>query len=264
MGEIVSPHDQAAFEARGVSKRFGHIEAVVDVSVAFHRGQITAVVGDNGAGKSTLVKMLTGALRPDDGEILLNGETVVFHDPLDARQKGVEVVYQELALAPNLDVTANVFLGRELRRGGLFGFNRLAKKQMVESARRELSGLSINLPGLTGDELGSMSGGQRQCVAVARAAYWASSVVLMDEPTSALGLRESRAVLDLVKRIRDSGLAVGIISHALPHVAELADHLVVLRHGRKVSDLRHEDFSVPQIMQLILEGNPAATVGQDP
>ncbi len=260
----MNAEDQPAFEARGLSKRFGHIEAVVDVSVAFQRGEITAIVGDNGAGKSTLVKMLTGALRPDDGEIVLNGDTVVLNDPLDARQKGVEVVYQELALAPNLDVTANVFLGRELRRGGLFGFNRLAKKRMVKMARRELSGLSINLPSLTGDELGSMSGGQRQCVAVARAAYWASSVVLMDEPTSALGLRESRAVLDLVKRIRDSGLAVGIISHALPHVAELADHLVVLRHGHKIADLRHEKFSVPQIMQLILEGNPAATVGVGP
>ena len=257
----MSTGSEPVFEARGLSKHFGHIEAVVDVSVAFRRGQITAIVGDNGAGKSTLVKMLTGALRPDEGEIVLNGETVVLHDPLDARKKGVEVVYQELALAPNLDVTANVFLGRELRRSGPLGFNRLARKQMVESARKELSGLSINLPSLTGDELGSMSGGQRQCVAVARAAYWASSVVLMDEPTSALGLRESRAVLDLVKRIRDSGLAVGIISHALPHVAELADHLVVLRHGQKVSDLRHEDFSVSQIMQLILEGNPAATVG---
>ena len=257
----MSTDSDPVFEARGLSKHFGHIEAVVDVSVAFRRGEITAIVGDNGAGKSTLVKMLTGALRPDEGEIVLNGENVVLHDPLDARKKGVEVVYQELALAPNLDVTANVFLGRELRRSGLFGFNRLAKKQMIASARKELSGLSINLPSLTGDELGSMSGGQRQCVAVARAAYWASSVVLMDEPTSALGLRESRAVLDLVKRIRDLGLAVGIISHALPHVAELADHLVVLRHGQKVSDLRHEDFSVPQIMQLILEGNPAATVG---
>ncbi len=231
------------------------------MDIALHRGEISAIVGDNGAGKSTLVKMLTGALRPDRGEILLDGESVVLNDPLDARRKGVEVVYQELALAPNLDVTANVFLGREIRRGGIFGFNRLAKKQMIESARKELSGLSINLPSLTGDELGSMSGGQRQCVAVARAAYWASSVVLMDEPTSALGLRESRAVLDLVKRIRDSGLAIGIISHSLPHVAELADHLVVLRHGRKVADLRHEDFSVPQIMQLILEGNPTATVG---
>ncbi len=260
----MSPESQPAFEARNLSKSFGHIEAVVGVSCTFHRGEITAIVGDNGAGKSTLVKMLTGALQPDAGEIILDGEIVALHDPLDARQKGVEVVYQELALAPNLDVTANVFLGRELRRGGILGFNRLAKKQMIASARKELSGLSIDLPSLTGDDLGSMSGGQRQCVAVARAAYWASSVVLMDEPTSALGLRESRAVLDLVKRIRDSGLAVGIISHALPHVAELADHLVVLRHGRKVSDLRDEEFSVPQIMQLILEGNPAAVVGQQP
>lgn len=257
----MSGANEAVFEARNLSKSFGQIEAVIDVSVGFTPGQITAIVGDNGAGKSTLVKMMTGALRPDAGEIVLNGDTVVLHHPLEARQMGIEVVYQELALAPNLDVTANVFLGRELRRGGLFGFNRMAKKQMVESAREELSGLSINLPSLTGDELGSMSGGQRQCVAVARAAYWASDVVLMDEPTSALGLREARAVLDLVKRIRDSGLAVGIISHALPHVAELADHLVVLRHGRKVADLRDEEFSVAQIMTLILEGSPAAKVG---
>ena len=250
-----------AYEARNLSKRFDHIEAVVDVSIAFRRGEITAIVGDNGAGKSTLVKMLTGALRPDRGEMLIDGDAVELHDPLDARRKGVEVVYQELALAPNLDVAANVFLGRELRRSGVFGLNRLSKRAMVENARKELSGLSINLPAITGTLVGSMSGGQRQCVAIARAAYWAQSVVLMDEPTSALGLRESRAVLDLVKSIRDRGVAIGVISHALPHVAELADHVVVLRHGRKVADLRHEPLTVGNLMELILEGNPPGRIG---
>lgn len=250
-----------AFEARNLTKRFGHVEACIDVDAEFHRGEITAIVGDNGAGKSTLVKMLTGALRPDDGEILLDGQALELRDPLDARHKGVEVVYQELALAPNLDVTANVFLGREIKQGGVFGFNRLAKRSMVDHARRELSTLSINLPDVTGMLVGSMSGGQRQCVAIARAAYWAKSIVLMDEPTSALGLRESRAVLDLVKTIRDKGLAVGIISHALPHVAELADHVIVLRHGRKVADLRHQRFTLQQIMHLILEGSPPPVIG---
>ncbi len=254
--------DVSAYEARNITKRFDHIEAVVDVSIAFRRGEITAIVGDNGAGKSTLVKMLTGALRPDEGKILLDGQVIEVHDPLDARRKGVEVVYQELALAPNLDVAANVFLGRELRRGGVLGFNRLAKREMIDNATRELSGLSISLPAITGKLIGSMSGGQRQCVAIARAAYWAKSVVLMDEPTSALGLRESRAVLDLVKMIRDRGIAIGIISHALPHVAELADHVVVLRHGRKVADLRHESLTVSQLMELILEGNPPARIGE--
>ncbi len=252
---------QIAYEARGLTKRFGHIEACTDIGLAMQPGEITAIVGDNGAGKSTLVKMLTGAMRPDDGEILLDGQPVQFRDPLDARLRGVEVVYQELALAPNLDVTANVFLGREVVKEGSRILRRLDKKAMSISARKEVASLNINLPSVTGVVVGAMSGGQRQCVAIARAAYWAKSVIIMDEPTAALGLRESQAVLDLIKAIRDRGLAVGLISHSLPHVAELADHVVVLRHGRKVADIRHEKLSVARLMQLIVEGNPAAQIG---
>lgn len=250
-----------AYEARGLSKSFGSIDACIDISIEFHPGEITAIVGDNGAGKSTLVKMLTGAMKPDKGSLLLGGKEVEFHDPLDARLKGVEVVYQELALAPNLDVTGNVFLGREIARRRFGIIPGLDKKRMAQLARDEVGALSINLPGVTGKSVGAMSGGQRQCVAIARSAFWAKDIVLMDEPTAALGLRESTAVLELIKTIRDRGLAIGLISHALPHVAELADHVVVLRHGRKVADIRHERLSVDALMKLIIEGNPVAEIG---
>lgn len=250
-----------AYEARGLTKRYGRIEACVDLDITMRRGEITAIVGDNGAGKSTLVKMLTGAVRPDSGTLYLAGQQVHLHDPLDARKKGVEVVFQELALAPNLDVTANVFLGRELHRKGVLGSRILDKKAMSARARSEVGSLNINLPAVSGVSVGGMSGGQRQCVAIARAAYWAEDVVIMDEPTAALGLRESTAVLDLIKTIRDRGIAVGLISHALPHVSELADTVVVMRHGRKVADIRHEQLSVPQLMKLIVEGNHNAQIG---
>lgn len=248
--------NDVAYEARGLTKRYGAITACDDVSIEFRRGEITAIIGDNGAGKSTLIKMLTGATRPDEGTLLLRGKEVHFRDPLDARLQGVEVVYQELALAPNLDVTSNVFLGREIYRWGV-----LNKREMTRRARAEVATLNINLPGVTGLPIGSMSGGQRQCVAIARSAYWAEDIVLMDEPTAALGLREGGAVRDLITQIRDKGLAVGIISHDLPHVAALADHVVVLRHGRKVSDISHEKLSVSQLMNLIVEGNASPHVG---
>ena len=253
-----SEEPRVAYEARGLTKRFGHIEACIDISAQFHSGEITAIVGDNGAGKSTLVKMLTGATRPDEGELLLNGQPATFSDPLDARMQGIEVVYQELALAPNLDVAANVFLGRELVKGGILSL--LDRKTMLVKARSEVGSLNINLPGVTGTVVGSMSGGQRQCVAIARAAYWTRDIVILDEPTAALGLRESRAVLDLVKTIRDRGIAVVLISHALPHVEELADHVIVLRHGRKIADLRNQKLSVKQLMNLIVEGASPASV----
>ncbi|MGB3483492.1 MAG: ATP-binding cassette domain-containing protein [Mycobacterium sp.] len=246
---------EIAYEARGLTKRFGAIVACDDIGIEFRRGEITAIIGDNGAGKSTLIKMLTGATRPDEGRLLLNGVDVKFNSPLDARLQGVEVVYQELALAPNLDVTSNVFLGREIYRWGV-----LDTRRMVQSARNEVATLNINLPGVSGIPIGSMSGGQRQCVAIARSAYWAKDIMLLDEPTAALGLRESQAVLELIKRIRARGLAVGIISHDLPHVAELADRVVVLRHGRKVADIAHQKVTVPQLMDLIVNGNPSASV----
>lgn len=252
---------EIAYEGRGLTKRYGHIEACVDVDLMLRRGEITAIVGDNGAGKSTLVKMLTGAVRPDEGELILNGRPVDFSDPLDARMQGVEVVFQELALAPNLDVTANVFLGRELRRSGMLGRPVIDKRRMTQSAKDEVGSLNINLPSISGVAVGAMSGGQRQCVAIARAAYWARDVVILDEPTAALGLRETNAVLDLIKAIRDRGIAIGLISHALPHVAALADDVVVMRHGRKIADIRHRKLSVQDLMNLIVEGNPTARVG---
>lgn len=248
-------------EARGIAKRYGSIEALTDVNFAMHAGEITALIGDNGAGKSTLVKILTGAVAPDEGELSLDGRSVRFSDPLDARIQGVEVVYQELALAPNLDVASNVFLGREFERRGTGPLRILDRQAMRDAARDEVAALEINLPGVTDVLVGSMSGGQRQCVAIARAAYWSKHVVIMDEPTAALGLRESRAVLDLIKRIRDRKIAVGLVSHTLPHVAELADHVVVLRHGRKVADVRGHSLDVAELMNLIVEGSSGATQG---
>nr|WP_264065894.1 ATP-binding cassette domain-containing protein [Mycolicibacterium komossense]MCV7225140.1 sugar ABC transporter ATP-binding protein [Mycolicibacterium komossense] len=247
---------QIAYEARGLTKRFGAIVACEDISIEFRRGEITAIIGDNGAGKSTLIKMLTGATRPDEGTLMLKGAEVKFSSPLDARLQGVEGVYQELALAPNLDVTSNVFLGRELSKWGV-----LDSRRMAQRARAEVATLNINLPGVSGIPIGSMSGGQRQCVAIARSAYWAKDIMLLDEPTAALGLRESQAVLDLIKQIRSRGLAVGIISHDLPHVAEIADRVVVLRHGRKVAELAHQKLTVPQLMDLIINGNPSPSIG---
>jgi len=245
------------YEARAISKRFGPIEACVDIDLRLRRGEITAIIGDNGAGKSTLIKMLTGAMHPDEGDLVLRGEPVRFHSPLEARLKGVEVVYQELGLAPNLDVTANIFLGREIKRriGGFLPA--LDVKQMTELARKEVAGLDINIPAVSGVTVGRMSGGQRQCVAIARAVYWSSDVLFLDEPTAALGVRESEAVLRLVRHIRERGVAVVMISHAMPHVKDLADHVVVLKHGRKVADLRHEELSISQLVHLIVEGSAA-------
>lgn len=230
---------EVVFSARGMTKHYGPVEACTAVDLDVRRGELTAILGDNGAGKSSLVKMLSGALQPDSGEIVLRGEPVTFTDPLDARMKGVEVVYQELALAPNLDAVSNIFLGRELTKRvlGMPLLKRLDDKRMTKLAEAEIRRLNVGIPRLRGMATGSMSGGQRQSVAIARAAYWTSDVLFMDEPTAALGVQESAAVLELVKSILNDGVAVVMISHVLPHVIELADHVVVMRHGRKVADL---------------------------
>lgn len=242
------------YAARGVTKHFGPIQACTDIDLDIRAGELTAIVGDNGAGKTTLVKMLTGALLPDTGTLTLRGEAVSFSSPLAARLKGVECVYQELALAPNLDAVANIFLGRELRRS-LFGlpFLRiLDERSMGRLAEGEIGRLRVNIPSLRGVPVGQMSGGQRQGVAIARAAYWTTDVLFMDEPTAALGVQESRAVLELVKGILGAGVAVVMVSHILPHVVELADHLVVMRHGRKVADQPRGSTDMEGLIRLIV------------
>ena len=239
---------------RGLTKRFGAIEACIGLDIDVRAGQLTAVVGDNGAGKSTLLKMLTGVVQPDEGTITLRGEEVHFTDPLDARQHGLAVVYQELGLATNLDAVANIFLGQELTKP-IFGIpflRMLDDRRMNRLAASEIERLAVNIPHLTGMSVGSMSGGQRQSVAIARAAYWTTDVLFMDEPTAALGVRESQAVLTLVRNVLANGVAVVMVSHVLPHVMELADHIIVMRHGRKAADVERGGANMDDVIRLIV------------
>jgi ABC-type sugar transport system ATPase subunit len=243
---------EVALRGVGLRKRYGTVTAVDDVDITIRAGEITAVVGDNGAGKSTLVKMLCGAVRPDAGEIYIGDERVVLRNPLVARERGVEVVFQDLALAPNRDVVANLFLGREALRGGFWRpFGVLDRAAMRRRAVEQLAALEVNIPRLTGVPIGHLSGGQRQAVAVARAAFWAERAMLMDEPTAALGVRQSTQVLKLARSVADRGLAVVLISHILPHVMELADRVFVMRHGRCVAELT-EDISSERLVGLIV------------
>lgn len=239
-------------EVRGLSKSYGAIQAVDGVSFALRPGHVTALVGDNGAGKSTVLKMISGALRPDSGEILMDGHPVRLSDPVAARQLGIETVYQDLALLPNLNVTSNLFLGRETLRPGIGrAFRQLHRRRMANEARGLLRRLEIDVPSLE-TPIGKMSGGQRQSIAIARAIRFASRVLLMDEPTAALGVAQSASVLRLVESARKDGISVLIISHILPHVIKLADSILVLRHGRLVGELSREDASQEQLVRLIV------------
>ena len=245
-------------EARGLTKHYGAIHAVDDVDITIGHREIVAIVGDNGAGKSTLAKMLSGAVTPDAGSLAVEGRPVTFHGPADSRAAGIETIYQDLALLPNLDVITNLYLGREQRRPGVAGLARmLDRKAMREDAKRHLGELKINIPKITGTAVEAMSGGQRQSVAIARAVMWASKLLIMDEPTAALGVAQSAAVLDLVRRVRERGTSVVIISHILPHVLELADRIVVVRHGRVVADLPADGVTQDRLIGLIV-GYPTA------
>ncbi len=222
-------------EARDLVKRYGSVEALRGASFAAHPGEVVALIGDNGAGKSTLVKCLSGVERPDSGEILLDGQVVTLDSPTAARAHGIETVYQDLAVAPDLDPAANLFLGRELRRGGLLGkLGMLDKVAMRRRAVDEFARLGVQLQSVE-VPIGALSGGQRQSVAVARSVVWASKVVFMDEPTAALGVVQRERVLDVIKRVRDTGVSVVLISHNMPEVLAVADRIEVLRLGRRVA-----------------------------
>ena len=256
-GEAVAEASAAAhavLSARGLSKHYGPVTALDAVDIDIYPGEILAVVGDNGAGKSTLVKILSGAIVADAGEIAIEGEPLKLDSPQKARLHGIETVYQDLALAPNRDVVQNLYLGREICRGGLLKpFRFLRTRQMRQIAERQLKQLEVQVPRISGLPIGRMSGGQRQCVAVMRAAFWSSKVMFMDEPTAALGVRESEAVLRLIRRVADAGTAITIVSHAIPHVVALADRIVVLRHGRKAADMRGK-VEVEELVNLIVGG----------
>jgi fructose transport system ATP-binding protein len=221
-------------EARNLVKTFGHVVGLAGVSLKLYPGEVLAIIGDNGAGKSTLIKCLSGALAPDQGEILLDGDRVEFKSPVDARHTGIETVYQTLAVAPALDIASNLYLGREVRNKGPLGkvFRMLDTRGMRTAAREQLKDLGIATIQDITQKVETLSGGQRQAVAVARAAAFGSKVVILDEPTAALGVRESGQVLALIKRLRTRGLPVILISHNMPHVFEVADRIHIQRLGR--------------------------------
>ena len=239
-------------EARGLVKHYGHVTALDGADFELYPAEILAVIGDNGAGKSTLIKALSGAIIPDDGTILLDGEPVRFHGPLDARRQGIETVYQDLAVAPALTIAENLFLGRELRRSGVAGnvFRMLAKRQMLRDARAQMDELKIGIRSMR-QSVETLSGGQRQGVAVARSAAFARHVVIMDEPTAALGVKESRMVLDLILRIRERGLPVILISHNMPHVFEVSDRIHIQRLGRRAALVETKAITMPDAVAIM-------------
>jgi fructose transport system ATP-binding protein len=240
------------FQARGIVKRFGHVIALSGADFELYPGEVLAVIGDNGAGKSTLIKVLSGALQPDEGELRLDGEVVTFKTPLDARRAGIETVYQDLAVAPALDIASNLFLGRELRRHGPLGqvLRMLDKRAMRKEATRALAELNIGVQSVR-SAVQDLSGGQRQGVAVARAAAWGRRVVIMDEPTAALGVKETAQVVELIKRVRERGLPVILISHDMPHVFELADRIHIMRLGKRAAVVTPQSHTMQEAVAIM-------------
>jgi simple sugar transport system ATP-binding protein len=235
-------------EARGIVKSFGKVQALRGANFEVRRHEVVALVGDNGAGKSTLVKTLAGVHQADGGEILFEGRPVTIHSPLDARALGIETVYQDLALAAELDPASNLFLGREIMRPGLLGkLGFIDKRAMRRESDQAFARLSVAIQDVAAP-VATMSGGQRQGIAVGRAVMWASKVVFMDEPTAALGVVQTRAVLDLIRRVRDTGLAVVLISHNMPEVMEVSDRVEVLRLGERVARFTTADTSMEQLV----------------
>jgi len=233
----VEPGRQPIIEARGLIKTFGRVVGLDGTDFELYPGEVLAVIGDNGAGKSTLIKCLSGAMVADAGEILIEGRETVFRRPQDARAAGIETVYQSLAVAPALDIASNMFLGRELRRPGPLGsvFRMLDHGRMRALAKQQMQDLGIGTLQVITQAVETLSGGQRQAVAVARAAAFGSKVIILDEPTAALGVRETGQVLKLIRDLRDRGLPVILISHNMPNVFEVADRIHIQRLGRRVA-----------------------------
>jgi simple sugar transport system ATP-binding protein len=232
-------------EARSLVKHYGHVLALDSANFAAYPGEVTALIGDNGAGKSTLVKALSGALRPDSGQILVSGEPVTMSSPLDARRHGIETVYQDLALAPDLDAAANLHLGREIYRFRPLGI--LDKHAMRRRAVEAFADLGVELKDVNAPVV-ALSGGQRQSVAVARAVAYASKIIFMDEPTAALGVVQRERVLDNIRRVRDRGIAVVLISHNMPEVLAVSDRVEVLRMGHRVARFGAREATVEQLV----------------
>ncbi len=235
-------------EARDITKVYGHVSALSGANFEVRAGEVTALIGDNGAGKSTLVKVLSGTETPTSGEILVDGQPVTIDGPLAARRYGIETVYQDLALAPHLNPVQNMYLGREIMRPGLLGrLGFMDNADMRVGSKKAFDELGATVRNYSGS-IGAMSGGQKQAVAVARAAAWAKRVILLDEPTAALGVVQTKGVLDLIRRVRDRGLGVVFISHQMPAVLQVADDVQVMRLGRRVATFRAKDTTMEELV----------------
>lgn len=239
--------------ATNLIKRFGRVTALDDCDFELYPGEILAVIGDNGAGKSTLIKAISGALVPDAGEIFLEGKKVHFSSPLDARQNGIETVYQQLAMSPALSIADNIFMGRELRKPGLMGqlLRQLDRPAMEKFARQKLSELGLMTIQNIRQPVETLSGGQRQGVAVARAAAFGSRVIILDEPTAALGVKESRRVLELILEVRSRGIPIVLISHNMPHVFEVADRIHIHRLGKRLCVVKPDQCTMNDAVALM-------------
>jgi fructose transport system ATP-binding protein len=253
----MSAQPKLVMQAKGLVKRYGHVTALDGADFELRAGEILAVIGDNGAGKSSLIKALSGATIPDEGEILLDGQPIHFRSPIDARRAGIETVYQELAVAAAMSISENLFLGRELRRPGFLGnvLRMLDKKKMLQESIARMQELKVGIRSMT-QPVETLSGGQRQCVAVGRAAAFAQHVVIMDEPTAALGVKEGNMVLELIRRVRDRGLPVVLISHNMPHVFEVADRIHVARLGRRAAVLNPKKISMSDTVAVMTGALP--------
>jgi D-xylose transport system ATP-binding protein len=248
----------AILEMRNINKSFGAVDVLKDVDFFAKAGEVTALVGDNGAGKSTLVKCIAGTYSFDSGEYLFAGDSVRMHSPRDASHLGIEIVYQDLALCDNLDVVQNMFLGRERARGIV-----LNESSMEQSAEETLKSLSVRTLKSVRQRVSSLSGGQRQTVAIAKAVLWESKVVVLDEPTAALGVAQTAQVLDLVRRLADRGVAVVLISHNMIDVLQVADEIAVMYLGRSAARVQRSDVNQQQLVELITTGELSGAKGQE-
>ncbi|MCC6616188.1 MAG: sugar ABC transporter ATP-binding protein [Anaerolineae bacterium] len=245
-------HTDPVLSLRNIVKRFGGLTAVKDVDLDVSGGEVVGLVGDNGAGKSTLIKCISGVYHPEEGQIIFQGKAAHFPRPIDARDAGIETIYQDLALAGNLNVGANIFLGREVRKSSLGGLIKtLNNKYMTNEAKKVVESLDIHLPNYE-QQINNLSGGQRQSVAIARAVYWDAKMMIMDEPTNNLGVPEQRKVLEIIRTLRERRVPVILISHTLPDVFEVADRIVIMHRGRKVADKRVAETNSQEVVQYMV------------
>ena len=248
-------------QAKNINKRYGKVVALDNANLELYGDEVLGVIGDNGAGKSTLIKALCGAVQPDSGEIYLDGKLVTFSSPIEARKTGIETVYQNLALSPALTIADNMFLGREIHKKGIMGkfFRVLDQSGMQELARKKLSELGLLTIQDINQQVETLSGGQRQGVAVARATAFGTKVIIMDEPTAALGVKESRRVLELINEVKSRGIPIILISHNMPHVFEVADRVHIHRLGKRLCVVKPKDYSMSDAVALMTGAKEAPT-----